>query len=150
MIFMDKHRIKKEALEIMKTIYPKHCVIATVSQAGKPECAVMGYLVFNDLTLVFNAENISRKWNNIKDNSYVAAAFGWSADQPFIQYEGEGNLIEKNHPKYQKLEKLYFQEHVRSLQFKELSTSGFILVKPKWIRLTNITVKPHRIKEISL
>jgi len=63
-------------------------VIATNSPGGQPEAAVVGIAVTPALEIVFDTVKISRKYQNIKQNPYVALVIGWD-NETTVQYEGE-------------------------------------------------------------
>lgn len=128
----------------------KHCAIATVDKNGKPECAVMGYAVEKNLSLICMTDSKSRKWKNMKNNSSVAVAIGWEIDMPFLQYEGTVKLITNNDDEYKKCEKHFFADHPHSLQYKGLSSSVFYKINPVWIKFVDLSVIPVKMSEIQL
>ena len=136
-------------MTLLKNKSKKHCAIATVSPNGKPECAIVGYSVYDDLSLLLYTDNKSRKWHNLQVNNTIAVAIGWDANEAFIQYEGLATFITGG-DLYRVSEDLFFTDHHNSLQFKGQAGSVFIKVKPLWARLTDLTKDPPRIEEVSL
>lgn len=138
--------IQSEVLQFLKKKIPKLCVLTTCSADGKPECAVMGYAVRDDLSLILSTDKTSRKWNNLHDNPRVALVFGWSFKELNIQYEGTAQLVESGEPFHQ-AEKIYFAAHPEAQEFKGLPETVFIKITPTWIRLSDYSVAPPRIQE---
>ena len=137
--------MEKEILEYLKSKTPKFCVMSTISRDNKPECAVMGYSIFDDLTLLLSTHNTSRKWINLKNNPNVAIAIGWSFTEMFVQSEGVVELIFED-GEYTKCEEFHFSQNPEAKKFKSPETV-YIKVKPKWIRLSDYTKLPPRIEE---
>lgn len=124
----------------------KLCVIATSTKDGKSECAVMGYSILNDLTVVLCTDKTSRKWKNLKENPKLSLTFGWSFDTPNIQYDGICELVE-NGAELETCEKTYFLSHPEAEEFKDLPETVYIKATPKWVRLTDYSTNPERFEE---
>lgn len=137
--------MEKEVLEFLKNQNPKLCVMATTALSGQPECAVLTYVVHDDLTLTISTHSTSRKWKNLETNNKVALTFGWSFQGFNIQYEGDAELFIKGED-HKWHEELFFKEHPQLIQFKG-SDTGFIKVTPRWIRLNDYSSHPPRITE---
>lgn len=141
--------MKDEIITFLKEKSPKLCVMASSSSDGKPECAVMGYAVLDDLTLVLCTDKTSRKWNNLKANPRVACIFGWSFEELNVQYEGTTELIESGEM-FDKAKETYFEVHPEALEFKELPETVYLKISPLWLRLSDYSVAPPRIEEFNL
>jgi general stress protein 26 len=63
------------------------CVQASVSVAGTPQAAVVGFAVSDDLELVFDTIGTTRKVANLRGNARVAVVIGWD-DEQTVQLEG--------------------------------------------------------------
>lgn len=139
--------LKQKVLEYLKSINPKLCVIATATD-NKPECAVMAFVVLDDLSLIISTHSNTRKWENIGNNKNVAVTFGWDFIKPNIQYEGIATQVEpgKNHDLHQKV---YFEAHPELEKFKRPDTV-FIKITPTWVRLTDLTAKPPTIEQAEI
>ncbi len=136
----------QEVLDFLKKREPKLCVLATSSLANEPESAVMGYAVSDDLSIICSTDRSSRKWNNLKQNSKVAITFGWGFGELNIQYSGLATLVESGE-ELKKCEDIYFASHQESLEFKGTPETGYIKIKPTWIRLSDYSSDPPRIEE---
>lgn len=141
--------MKDKILKFLKQKNPKLCVMTTCTSDGKPECAVMGFAVLDDLSLVLSTDKTSRKWKNLQDNPRVALVFGWSFEELNIQYEGTAERLESGETFHQ-AEEIYFSAHPEAVEFKGIPETVFIKITPLWLRLSDYSVTPPRIKEISL
>src|SRR6478735_2860492 len=66
----------------------KLCVEATVTPAGAPQAAVVGYAVSDDLEIVFDTLASTRKYENLAQKPQIALVIGWD-DAITAQIEGE-------------------------------------------------------------
>lgn len=137
--------MKDMVLEFLKQRDPKLCIIATASNNGKPESAVMGYAVKDDLTIILNTQKGTRKYNNIKDNSQVSLVFGWGFTEDNVQYDGIARLIEEEN-QYQETEEFFFGQNPAAKAYKNSNTS-FIEIRPLWIRFLDHSVIPSKTTE---
>ncbi|CAN5232062.1 hypothetical protein BH09PAT2_BH09PAT2_07710 [soil metagenome] len=140
--------METEILSFLKNNKPQLCVLSTVNETGKPECAVLAYVVLDDLSLIISTHSSTRKWENLANNKHVAATMGWDFVHPNVQYEGEAECMEQGSD-YEWHQKTYFAVHPELKQFKSPNTV-FIKVKPKWIRMTDLSQHPPKIAEIKL
>lgn len=138
--------METEVLNFLTNRPEKLCVLATVNEKGEPECAVMGYAVLPDLSLVLSTDKTSRKWLNLRQNPFVALTFGWSFSELNIQYEGEAVLVGEGE-EYKKCEEIYFSVHPEALEFKGQAETVFLKIKPTWTRLSDYRQTPARIEE---
>lgn len=141
--------MKDEILDFLKNRESKLCVLATSSSNAKPECAVMGYAVLDDLSLVLSTDKGSRKKINLLENNRVSLVFGWGFDELNVQYEGIAELAEDG-GENKKCEEIYFASHPESLEFKGTPETIFIKVKPTWLRLSDYTTDHLRIEETKI
>ena len=135
--------------DFLKNRDPQLCVLATSSLTGIPQCAVMGYAVTDDLNLILSTDKTSRKVVNIKTNPQVALVFGWLFTELNVQIQGEARLIESGQ-ELKTCEEIYFASHPESVEFKGLPETIFIKIKPLWLRLSDYSVDPPWIQEMSI
>lgn len=137
--------MEQEVLTLLKNLNPKLCVMATSSIGCNPECAVLTYVVHEDLSITISTHSKSRKWKNLEQNRRVALTFGCEFGKPNIQYEGIAELFVEGKD-HQWHEEVYFKEHPDLIKFKGPDTV-FLKVTPTWIRLTDYSSHPPRIEE---
>lgn len=141
--------LKSQFIQLLKEKERKHCVLSTVSVDHTPQSAVVGYSIIDDSSFLFNTDSQARKWKNLQTNSHVAIAIGWDASEPFFQCQGVAQLITHLDAQYNIYRETYFQDHPRSLEYKNNPTSVYILVKLTWMRMTDLTQQPPLITEIT-
>ncbi len=132
--------MESNILAFLKSLSPKLCVLSTINTEGKPESAVMGFCIKDDLTVILSTNLHTRKYQNLKNHPNVSLVFGWNFDQKNVQYEGVAITIE-NGDLYTKTEEFFFGQNPEAAKFKGKDTV-FIEIKPTWIRLLDITVHP--------
>ncbi len=142
--------IKTEVWEFLTQKEPKLCAVATTSKSGQPQCAVMGYAVEDDLSLVLSTDHASRKRKNLRTNKKVAVVIGWTFSELNVQYEGIANLVDKKSTDYKLCEDKYMSAHPESLEFKDDPSTMYITVRPTWVRLSDYLVNPARIIETNI
>lgn len=138
--------LRKRVLNFLQSKEPKLCVLATTSTKGEPECAVMGYAVLDDLSIVLCTDKSSRKVTNLRKNPKVALTFGWTFEELNIQYEGLAQLAEVGE-RLKTCEEIYFNAHPESIEFKGIPETIYIKVKPTWYRLSDYNIDPPLIEE---
>ena len=113
--------------------------ISSLNADGAPQAAVVGVGVTDDLELVFGTSNQSRKYGNITRNPKVAAVIGWDGPQT-VQYEGEAR--ELSGEEAEKYSELYYEKNPQALKHKGRPDQTYFLVKPTWVRYTDLRTDP--------
>jgi pyridoxine/pyridoxamine 5'-phosphate oxidase len=62
-------------------------VLSSTSPSGKPQSALVGFAVTENLEIIFDTVKSSRKYSNLIARPECAFVFGWSGEQT-VQYEG--------------------------------------------------------------
>jgi len=62
-------------------------VVSTINSENKPESAVVGIAVSENLEIIFDTVKASRKYRNIIRDPHVAFVIGWD-NEITVQYEG--------------------------------------------------------------
>lgn len=138
--FVDKKRL---VLDFIKK--HKIGVIATVGADNKPEAAVIEFGETDDLELIFDAFENSRKIQNVKQNSRVAFVIGWDEDIT-IQYEGEA--FELTGDELEKYQRIYLAKNPAVAKWIQTEGITFFKVIPKWIRYSDLNKDPWEIFEV--
>lgn len=135
---------KKFVFEFIK----KHqiAVISTVSPENKPEAAVIEFGETNDLELIFDAFENSRKVQNIKQNNNVAFVIGWDEDIT-VQYEGKAFELDGN--ELDKYKKIYISKNPKVKKWENIPGIKFFKVVPTWLRYSDVNKNPWEIFEIT-
>ncbi|MGO4621876.1 pyridoxamine 5'-phosphate oxidase family protein [Ensifer sp. 2YAB10] len=119
-------------------------VIATSSRDGGPEAAAIDFSVRDDLAIVFDTFEHTRKFANLSDQSHVALVIGWD-NGITIQYEGEAAKVSADD-----LER-YQEAHIKSVPAeREFVEKGAVVfrVEPRWIRYSDYTRTPPNVIEL--
>lgn len=124
----------------------KYAVISSIANNLKPEAALIGIAVSEDLEIIFDTVNTSRKYANILSNPKVALVIGWN-DARTLQYEGEA--MELTEPSDDAYREIYYQAFPDGRE-RTVTWPGLVhfKIKPTWIRYNDFS-EPKTIKEMS-
>lgn len=121
-------------------------VVSTINQEGKPESALVGIAVSENLEIVFDTVSSSRKYANILRNQHVSLVIGWD-NETTVQYEGVAGILGtgKEADSYREL---YFEAYPDGRERVE-TWPGLVHIKiaPKWVRYSNFN-EPVIIEEV--
>jgi len=134
---------KKLILDFIKR--HKIGVISTVSPENRPEAAVIEFGETDNLELIFDAFENSRKVQNIKQNNQVAFVIGWDEDIT-VQYEGEA--FELSGIELEKYKKIYLAKNPAVAKWEKVKGIKFFKVTPRWIRYSGLTREPWEVFEV--
>jgi pyridoxine/pyridoxamine 5'-phosphate oxidase len=136
---------RAELLQFMRS--HSLAVQSSVSPAGAPQAAVVGFVVSDDFEVVFDTLDTTRKAHNLRLNPKIAFVIGGltSSDERTVQYEGEAT--EPKGTDLHQLKELYFQSFPDGRQ--RLSWPGLIYfrARPLWIRYSDYNKSPPEIVE---
>jgi sulfate adenylyltransferase large subunit len=110
------------------------CVQTSLSPAGAPQAAVVGFAVSDDFEIVFDTIGTSRKGHNLRLDPRVALVIGWD-DEQTAQIEGVAD--EPRGAELARVQAVYFQAYpdgVERLSWKDIT---HFRVTPKWIRYSD-------------
>jgi general stress protein 26 len=135
-------KIKKiELLSFLKA--HRYGVISTVSEDGAPEAAMVGIAAMDDLTLIFETLNTTRKYENLRRDPRVAMATGWT-DEKTLQYEGTWDEPEES--EWEALKQIYYAALPEYGSHDGWPGLTYIRVRPRWIRFSNYSL-PWSVEE---
>ena len=110
-------------------------VVSTLSKDQKPEAALVGFAISEDLEIVFDTVKTSRKYQNLLRNPLVAVVIGWD-NETTVQYEG--TATELSGPGADRYKEIYFEVYPDGRE--RAGTWPHIVhfkITPKWIRYSN-------------
>jgi pyridoxine/pyridoxamine 5'-phosphate oxidase len=119
-------------------------VISSVGPSGQPQSAVVGFGQANDLSIVFGTGKSNRKSKNITNDSRVSLVVGWD-EGGTLQYEGNARLL--NADEADELAEIYFKKNPSARRHKDSPDECYFLVKPTWIRYTDVSTDPWTVQE---
>ena len=122
-------------------------VVSTVNAGNKPEAAVVGIAVSEELEIVFDTVKSSRKYQNILHNANVALVIGWD-EEITVQYEGIAEVLGGD-SEADRLREIYYRTYPDGRE-RAATWPGLIHIKviPKWIRYSNFN-EPLLIEEMN-
>ena len=120
-------------------------VVSTISPDQKPEAALVGFAISEDLEIVFDTVKTSRKYKNLLKNSFVAVVIGWD-NETTVQYEGVATELGGEGADYYK--EIYFEVYRDGRErAKTWPHIVHFKITPNWIRYSNFN-DPVVIKEL--
>ncbi len=120
--------------------------ISTISPAGTPQAAVVGFGETESFQIIFGTSNTSRKYANIMADPHVALVIGWDGTQT-IQYEGKARELSGD--EMQVMSEIYFAKHIEARKYRELADQRYFVVEPSWLRYSDLAHYPWDIVEVS-
>src|SRR3989339_545686 len=123
----------------------KLAVISTITSSNLPESAVIEFCQTDNLEVIFDTLKTSRKYKNLQKNTNVALVIGWD-DDITIQYEGIAEELQGKPLDDHK--KIYFAKSSRAKKWESNPDISYFLVKPKWIRYSDLNKSPWEIFEV--
>lgn len=122
-------------------------VQASVSPAGTPQAALVGYGVSDCLEIVFDTLDSTRKAQNLRRNNRIALTIGGqtAGDERTVQLEGVAD--EPAGVQLGALKQVYYAAYPDGPT--RLSWPGliYVRVRPTWIRYSDYNVRPPEIIE---
>ena len=125
----------------------KLAVVATVSAELAPQAAVVGFAVTDDLEIVFDTLETTRKAANLRRDPRIALVVGWDEEQT-AQIEGTADV--PSGAELAELRDCYF--HVFADGPTRLAWPGitYVRVRPTWIRYSDFRGPQPVIVELDL
>lgn len=124
----------------------KLAVLGSVSPEGFPQSALVGIAVTEELEIVFDTLDTTRKFRNLTANRRASFVIGWEGEKT-VQLEGEAFL-----PKAGDLErykKIYFATWLDGPARQNWPGMVYFVVRPRWIRYSDFDQRPPMIEEQS-
>lgn len=125
----------------------EHVVLATVTPEGRPQAAVVGVVVTDELELFFDTSNLSRKCHNLRARPEIAFVIGWD-DAQTVQYEGIAD--EPKGEALARLKQLYFARFKDGVAREQWPDITWFRVRPRWARYSDFRGTAPVIFEVPL
>ena len=119
-------------------------VVSSLGPDGRPQAAMVGFAVSDQLEIVFDTVTSSRKFQNLRRDPRIALVIGWDKEMT-AQIEGVADF-----PTGRELDRIrecYFMAYPDGRD--RLSWPGIthVGVRPTWIRYSDFTQNPPRVIE---
>jgi general stress protein 26 len=122
-------------------------VQTSVSAAGVPQAAMVGFAVTDQFEIVFDTLETTRKAQNLRQNSHLALVIGgWVPDdERTVQYEGEAD--EPSGAELERLKQVYFTAYPDGPSRASWPGLIYVRVRPTWVRYSDYNKDPPEIVE---
>ena len=137
--------MKRDELVQFLRMY-KLAVQASVTPGGAPQAAVVGFAVSDELEIVFDTLETTRKYRNLRADPRIALVIGWD-DEVTAQIEGVADF-----PTGKELERVrdcYFVAYPDGRDRLAWPGITHARVRPTWIRYSDYTKDPPHIVELT-
>jgi uncharacterized protein YhbP (UPF0306 family) len=124
-------------------------VQASTTLRDSVQAALIGFAVTDDLQIVFEALESTRKIQNLRRNPRIALVIGgWTAgDERTVQYEGVAD--EPQGEELEHLKAVYLQRFPGGWSRKSWSGWVYVRVRPTWLRYSDYRSKSPSIVEFT-
>jgi len=123
----------------------KLAVQASVASDGAPQAAVVGIAVSDQLELVFDTLESTRKYQNLRANPRIALVVGWDHE---ATAQIEGIVDFPTGPELQRIRDVYFIPYPDGRDRLTWPGITHARVRPTWIRYSDFTRDPPLIVEL--
>ncbi|WP_137993263.1 pyridoxamine 5'-phosphate oxidase family protein [Streptomyces vilmorinianum] len=121
-------------------------VQASIGPDGAPQAAVVGFAVTDDLEIVFDTVETTRKYRNLRADPRIALVIGW--DEVTAQIEGVADFPVG--PELERLRESYFAVYPDGRDRLAWPGITHVRVRPHWVRRSDYTREPPAIEELAL
>lgn len=137
---------RAELLAFLRT--HKLAVQASVSARSAPQAAVVGIAVTDDLEIVFDTLDTTRKHRNLAKNRRIAFVIGGltPGDERTVQYEGVADL--PRGAELARLKRAYFEVYPDGRDREKWPGISYVRARPRWIRYSDFDKNPPEIVEL--
>jgi hypothetical protein len=125
----------------------KLAVQASLAPGGGPQAAVVGFAVNDELEIVFDTMETTRKYRNLHVDPRIALVIGWD-DESTAQIEGVADFPTGD--ELERARECYFAAHPDGRARLAWPGITHVRVRPTWIRYSDFAKDPPHIVEISV
>jgi pyridoxine/pyridoxamine 5'-phosphate oxidase len=122
----------------------KLAVLGSVSPEGLPQSALVGIAVSEELEIVFDTLNTTRKFRNLTANRRASFVIGWAGEKT-VQFEGEAFLPESE--ELERYKRIYFRTWADGPTRQSWPGITYFVVRPRWIRYSDFDQRPPFVEE---
>ncbi len=118
----------------------KYAVLATVNENNEPEAATLGIAVNEDLHIIFDTLDTSRKFRNLLSNPKAALVI--TIGEETVQYEGRA-LLHTPAGDTDAMLGIYLAAFPDGRKRQSDPSTVYFTIKPKWIRFSSFVGEEH-------
>lgn len=122
----------------------KWAVEASSAAKGSPQAAVVGFAVTDDLEIVFDTLDTTRKIANLRRDPRIALVVGWDEEQTA---QIEGTADEPGEAELRRLKAVYFAAFPDGPTREAWPGITYVRVRPTWIRYSDFRGAQPRVVE---
>ena len=119
-------------------------VVSTVAADGAPQSAVVGCAVSDELEVVVDTLDDTRKAANLRRDARVSAVIGWDREMT-AQIEGVADFPDGD--ELERIRAVYFQAHPDGRDRLAWPGLVHVRIRPRWIRWSDFGQRPPFIFE---
>lgn len=119
-------------------------VVSTVGPDGAPQSAVVGCAVSDDLEIVFDTLDTTRKVANLRRDPRISVVIGWDREMT-AQVEGVADFPDGD--ERERIRAVYFQTYPDGRDRLAWPGITHVRVRPRWIRWSDFVQRPPFIFE---
>jgi general stress protein 26 len=124
----------------------KLAVQASVAPGGAPQAAVVGFAVSDELEVVFDTTEDTRKCRNLRADPRIALVIGWD-DEITAQIDGLADF--PTGKELDRVRECYFVVYPDGRERLAWPGITHVRVRPTWIRYSDFTKDPPHVVEVS-
>ncbi|HMS50086.1 MAG TPA: pyridoxamine 5'-phosphate oxidase family protein [Candidatus Saccharibacteria bacterium] len=122
-------------------------VLATADVKGRPQAAVVEFAELDDLTIIIDTFNYSRKYKNLQQNDQVAIVIGWDNN---VTLQIDATAHELNGEDLARAKDIYFAKNERAKKWGDKPEIAYFAFRPIWMRYSDVGKTPWLIEEVRL
>ena len=122
----------------------KLAVQASVASNGAPQAAVVGIAVSDQLEIIFDTLESTRKYQNLLADPRIALVIGWD-DAVTVQLEGTVDFPEG--AERERIRECYFVPYPDGRERLVWPGITHARVRPSWLRYSDFTQEPAHVQE---
>lgn len=125
------------------------CVVSTLNADSTIESAAVAFTELDDLQIAIQTPNTTRKYANLKQNPTISLVIGWNPENmKTIQYQGEAHEATESEKEIIQIRQI--QKNPASKKYAYLPDNKYFLIKPNWIRYSDLSKNPQEVFEVNL
>jgi uncharacterized pyridoxamine 5'-phosphate oxidase family protein len=122
----------------------KLAVVASVAADGSPQAAVVGVAISDQLEVIFDTLQATRKYENLRADPRIAVVIGWD-DAVTVQLQGTVDFPEG--AEQERIRACYFVPYPDGRERLTWPGITHARVRPSWLRYSDFTQEPPQIIE---